>query len=34
MRILRLLAEGHNRKSAAAELRVTVDAISFHLREI
>jgi DNA-binding NarL/FixJ family response regulator len=34
MRILRLLAEGHNRKSAAAELRVTVHAISFHLREI
>lgn len=33
-RILRLLVDGHNRKSAAAELGVTVHAVSFHLREI
>jgi len=33
-RILGLLVHGHNRKSAAAELGVTVHAISFHLREI
>jgi DNA-binding NarL/FixJ family response regulator len=33
-RILQLLVQGHNRKSAAIELGVTVHAISFHLREI
>ena len=33
-RLLKLLADGHNRKTAAAELGVTVDTIGFHLRHI
>jgi len=33
-RLLRLLLEGYNYKSAAAELDVTVHTISFHLRSI
>ena len=33
-RLLRLLCDGHNYKSAAAELRVTVHAVSFHMRSI
>src|SRR6266705_5967237 len=33
-RLLRLLVEGHNYKTAAAELHVTVHTISFHLRSI
>jgi DNA-binding CsgD family transcriptional regulator len=32
--LLRLLLEGYNYKSAAAELDVTVHTISFHLRSI
>jgi DNA-binding CsgD family transcriptional regulator len=31
---LKLLAEGHNYKTAAAELGVTVDTIGYHLRHI
>ena len=31
---MKLLADGHNRKTAAAELGVTVDTIGFHLRHI
>ena len=34
VRILRLLVEGHNYKTAAAELRVTTNTISFHLQRI
>jgi DNA-binding NarL/FixJ family response regulator len=34
VRILELLVNGRNRKSAAAELGVTVHAIAFHLRQI
>jgi DNA-binding NarL/FixJ family response regulator len=34
IRILRLFVEGHNYRSAAAELGVTVHTISFHLRSI
>lgn len=34
IRLLRLLVEGHSYKSAAAELRVTVNTISFHLKNI
>ena len=33
-RLLRLLVDGHNYKTAAAELGVTVHTISFHLRSI
>jgi len=33
-RLLQLLADGHNYKTAAAELSVTVDTIGFHLRHI
>jgi DNA-binding NarL/FixJ family response regulator len=34
VRLLRLFVEGHNYKTAAAELGVTVHTISFHLRNI
>lgn len=34
IRILKLLVEGHNYKTAAAELSVSVNTISFHLRHI
>lgn len=34
VRLLRLLVDGHNYKTAAAELGVTVHTISFHLRSI
>ena len=33
-RLLKLLADGHNYKTAAAELGVTVDTVGFHLRHI
>jgi DNA-binding NarL/FixJ family response regulator len=33
-RLLKLLIEGHNYKTAAAELRVTTHTVSFHLRSI
>jgi DNA-binding NarL/FixJ family response regulator len=33
-RLLRLLVEGHNYKTAAAEVGVTVHAVSFHMRRI
>jgi DNA-binding NarL/FixJ family response regulator len=33
-RLLKLLADGHNYKTAAVELGVTVDTIGFHLRHI
>lgn len=34
VRLLKLLVEGHNYKSAAVELGVTVHAVKFHLRHI
>ena len=34
IRLLQLLVDGRNRKSAAAELGVSVHAVSFHLRQI
>lgn len=34
MRLLKLLAEGHNQKTAAAELGIGVNMISFHLKKI
>jgi DNA-binding NarL/FixJ family response regulator len=34
IRILKLLVEGHNYKTAAAELDVSVNTISFHVRRI
>lgn len=34
IRLLKLLVEGHNYKTAAAELDVTIHAVSFHLRSI
>ena len=34
LRLLKLLVDGHNYKTAAVELRVTVHAISFHMRRI
>ena len=33
-KVLRLLVEGHNYKTAAAELGVTVNTVSFHTRQI
>ncbi len=33
-RILKLLVEGHNYKTAAVELGVTVNTISFHVRHV
>ena len=33
-RLLKLLVEGHNYKTAAAELGVSVNTISFHLKHI
>jgi DNA-binding NarL/FixJ family response regulator len=34
VRLLEMLAEGHNYETAAAELRVTTHTISFHLQRI
>jgi DNA-binding NarL/FixJ family response regulator len=34
LRLLRMLVEGHNYKTAAAELGVSVNTISFHMRRI
>ena len=34
IRLLKLLADGHNYKTAAAQLGVTVDTIGFHLRHV
>jgi DNA-binding NarL/FixJ family response regulator len=34
VRLLRLLIDGHNYKTAAAELGVSVNTISFHIRHI
>lgn len=34
LRLLRMLVEGHNYKTAAAELHVSVNTISFHMRRI
>jgi len=34
IRILKMLVEGHNYKTAAAELEVRPSAINFHLRNI
>jgi DNA-binding NarL/FixJ family response regulator len=34
IRVLRLLVDGHNYKTAAAELGVTIHTISFHTRQI
>jgi DNA-binding NarL/FixJ family response regulator len=33
-RLLKLLVQGHNYKTAASELGVTVHTVSFHLRSI
>ena len=33
-RLLKMLVEGHNYKTAAAEMNVTVHAVSFHMRRI
>jgi DNA-binding NarL/FixJ family response regulator len=34
VRVLKLIAEGHNYPTAARELGVTVDAVSFHMKRI
>jgi DNA-binding NarL/FixJ family response regulator len=34
MRLLKLLVDGHNYKSAAAELHVSINTISFHMRRV
>lgn len=34
LRVLRMLVEGHNYTTAAAELRVSVNTIAFHVRKI
>jgi DNA-binding NarL/FixJ family response regulator len=33
-RLLKLFVEGHNYKTAAAELRVSVNTVNFHVRSI
>jgi DNA-binding NarL/FixJ family response regulator len=33
-RLLKMLVEGHNYKTAAAELRVSINTISFHIRHV
>lgn len=33
-RLLRMLVEGHNYKTAAAELGVSVNTVSFHMRKV
>lgn len=33
-KLLRMLDDGHNYKTAAAELRVSINTISFHMRRI
>ena len=34
LRLLRLLVNGHNYKTAAAELGVSVNTVSFHMRKV
>ena len=34
LRVLRLLADGHNYKTAAAELGVSVNTVAFHIKQI
>jgi len=34
MRLLKLLSEGHNYKTAAAKLALSVNTVSFHMRAI
>ena len=34
LRVLGMLVDGHNYKTAAAELGVTVHAVSFHMRRV
>ena len=34
VRLMKLLAEGHNYKTAAAELGVSVNTVSFHMKRI
>ena len=34
LRLLRMLVDGHNYKTAAAELKVSVNTVSFHVRKI
>jgi DNA-binding NarL/FixJ family response regulator len=34
MRLLKLLTEGHQNKTAAAELGISIHTVSFHLRSI
>ncbi len=34
MRLLKLLMEGHQNKTAAEELKISVHTVSFHLRSI
>jgi DNA-binding NarL/FixJ family response regulator len=34
MRLLRLLAEGHHYKTAAAEMEISINTVSYHLRSI
>ena len=34
MRLLKLLAEGHHYKTAAAEMQVSINTVSYHLRSI
>ena len=34
MRVLRLLAEGHHYKTAAAEMKISINTVSYHMRSI
>jgi DNA-binding NarL/FixJ family response regulator len=34
LRLLRMLVDGHNYKTAAAELKVSVNTVSFHVRKV
>ena len=34
MRLLKLLAEGHHYKTAAAEMNISINTVSYHMRSI
>jgi DNA-binding NarL/FixJ family response regulator len=34
MRVLRLLAEGHHYKTAPAEMQISINTVSYHMRSI
>jgi DNA-binding CsgD family transcriptional regulator len=34
MRLLKLLAEGHHYKTAAVEMQISINTVSYHMRSI